>query len=426
MTYTRQMESHNRKNVVQDADDHKFILSSRKSADCLGQKAYRKNSLSWQDLCYSGESLKNYEAKRSDLIKKSLDAVERFPHPQKVDFVSAPFSSDIAVKSESISDEADNNHLSIASVGGDKSINSVGMQYSNNDDSNRQKLIEASLQLFGGYRQDDFQFSIAGDTDGANPNVLSELTWKDLKMTQLKAKGEITVDQRFVLDGMMSYADIYDGEVQDSDYFSDNHADEFSRSVSRADDGSAIDWSYGLGYKFSLGSVSKELLSDDIWFTALGGFSRHELNLIAIDGRQVVGGSGPLPPQLHTSYWAEWEGPWTGFELIGKRKKISALFRFEYHMADYYGSANWNLRDDFQHPKSFEHIADGRGLVLNLGAAYQLNDHWNLNFNADLQDWQAWEGLDRTFFSDGSVIDTQLNQIKWNSTALMFGASCLY
>ena len=43
-------------------------------------------------------------------------------------------------------------------------------------------LIERKLQLSfsTGHQQEDFHWSIAGNTSGQNPNVLSELKWKNV------------------------------------------------------------------------------------------------------------------------------------------------------------------------------------------------------------------------------------------------------
>lgn len=41
--------------------------------------------------------------------------------------------------------------------------------------------VRTSLSLDAGFRSDDLDWSIAGDADGNNPNILSELTWENIK-----------------------------------------------------------------------------------------------------------------------------------------------------------------------------------------------------------------------------------------------------
>lgn len=287
------------------------------------------------------------------------------------------------------------------------------------------RWLTGGLQIMTGYRQGEFDWNIAADIFGGSPNVLSELTWSDLKMSQIRSEMDIVLFDRLVIDGMAAYADIYSGDNQDSDYLGDNRTSEFSRSNNKSDDGEIMDLSAGVGYKFYLGPDPHFFEVDHLWLTLLGGYSYHEQNFVMTDGFQTIPATGPFAG-LHSSYWAEWKGPWAGFELSGNKNKVSGFFRFEYHLADYYGSANWNLRSDFQHPKSFEHESDGYGLVFNVGGSYHITDAWRLDFNADFQDWETDKGIDRTFFSSGSIAETQLNEVNWQSQAFMLGGTYLF
>ena len=50
---------------------------------------------------------------------------------------------------------------------------------------------ETELSVTGGYRTDDLDWNIAGDINGNNPNIISELTWDDLESYQLKFQGRL-------------------------------------------------------------------------------------------------------------------------------------------------------------------------------------------------------------------------------------------
>ena len=41
--------------------------------------------------------------------------------------------------------------------------------------------IETEFIMTGGYRKDNLDWNIAGDTTGNHPNILSELTWDDVE-----------------------------------------------------------------------------------------------------------------------------------------------------------------------------------------------------------------------------------------------------
>ncbi len=283
--------------------------------------------------------------------------------------------------------------------------------------------FETNLQLGFGYRVDDFDWNIAGDSSGKNPNVLSELTWRDLKSYELKAKGNWVFHDKYVLDGSVASSEIFRGDVQDSDYAGNNRTSETSRSNNRSDDGSLYDLSAGLGYRMYLNEDHELWVVDDLWLTLLAGYSYHSQDLRITDGVQTIPATGPFAG-LNSKYEAEWQGPWVGAELMGTRKRLNGFLRFEYHfLVDYYAQADWNLRSDFQHPKSFEHEAEGTGLVVGLGGGWALNDNWSLNANIDIYDFKTREGIDRTFFSNGTTSETRLNEVNWSNWAAMLAVT---
>lgn len=277
-----------------------------------------------------------------------------------------------------------------------------------------------------GHRVDDLRWDIAGTSEGTDPNVMSELTWSDLKMWQIKTNAKLFYDNRYVLEGMYASADIYEGDVQDSDYFWDDRTYEWSRSNDKCNDGEATDLSIGMGYKFGL-ETKPYFESDQFDVTLLAGYSQHEQKLMVTDGYQTLESYYSLPigpfDGLFSSYRTKWKGPWLGVEMNTKIKKFGGLFRMEYHNVDYYAYADWNLRTTFQHPKSYDHTAEGSGLVFNLGVDYALTDNFTVDLKADIQDWSTGNGIDTVYFVDGTTSQTRLNSVDWRSYALMLGST---
>jgi hypothetical protein len=289
----------------------------------------------------------------------------------------------------------------------------------------QQDLWQYTINI--GYRNDDLDWNIAGST----VNILSELTWSDLEILQLEYAFTRNLPNRFKLKGSLAYGLIFDGENQDSDYDGNNRTLEFSRSNNSADDGNTSDVSIGLGYFFPL--LTKNFIA-----TPLVGFSFHGQNLTMTEGVQTIATPlrtpvlGPFAG-LNSSYDAKWYGPWVGLDLkarIYKRDGTSLaheiLIGIEFHWADYYAEADWNLRTDFDHPKSFEHEADGSGIVFWAGYNYFFNPQWSLSFSGKYQEWETDPGIDRIFFADGSEVKTRLNEVNWESFSLMVGVTCRF
>ncbi len=288
------------------------------------------------------------------------------------------------------------------------------------------------LSLTAGPRTDNFDWNIAA-ADGT-PNILSELTWDDLRIYQLKAAAKLAMNGPFYMRGHLGYGWIWDGSNQDSDYTGNDRTGEYSRSNNKSDGGEVWDASAAIGYTLDLGVVE---------VSPLLGYSYHAQYLQMTDGYQTIctgactGSVGPFAG-LDSSYDALWYGPWVGVDLRYKtrNRRLTLYGTFELHLVLYRAEANWNLRSDLQHPISFEHTGDGEGALVSLGADYKLKGGWSVLANLDADAWRVKDGIDRTFYADGpgltppapdgTVLSTSLNEVHWDSIALMTGLKYSY
>lgn len=279
--------------------------------------------------------------------------------------------------------------------------------------------MDASLAP--GYRVEDFRWNIAGSPAG--PNILSELSWESLQVAQLKGTVALTHDSGLQLRGSLTQGRIVSGDNQDSDYLGDDRTLEFSRSNNDGGGDDLRDASVALGWAFHLsGRPWGYWRGGTSYLVPLVGYARHDLNLRMRDGNQTIPATGSFAG-LNSTYRARWGGPWVGLEFVDEEPDdLHGFLRFEYHRARYEAEADWNLRTDFQHPVSYTHEADARGYVFSLGfytPAAPRKFAWRLVL--DYQNWKAESGLDRTFFSDGSVGTTRLNEVNRESWAISYG-----
>ena len=275
----------------------------------------------------------------------------------------------------------------------------------------------ARIILLTGYRTDDLNWNISGNINGVSPNILSELAWDDLDVWQLKAEGSLDIANdiftwfNFYLKGAAGYGWIVDGRNRDSDYGADNRSNEVSRSINDADDGNVLDLSIAIGPHFSS--------NDGHWsIIPLMGYSYHEQNLTITDGQQIIPPLGPFDG-LKSTYETEWSGPWLGADIAYLPvSKWTFTTSIEYHWADYSAEADWNLRDDFKHSKSFEHKADGDGWVAGIGLNYALNKQLSVGLSGDYLSWKTDPGISRFYLANGAIVETRLNEVNWESTSL--------
>jgi len=277
-----------------------------------------------------------------------------------------------------------------------------------------------SVSVGLGYRRDTLNWSVGGIN--GNPNILSELKWDELEIAELNTDFRWSNDSRVYLRGGFGIGWIQSGDNQDSDYWGNNRTMEFSRSNNDGGSGGVLYTTLGLGYRFSL-SVGNE----KIHIMPLVGYSYHVQDLEITKGVQTLseyGNAVPLGPfsGLDSRFTAQWRGPWLGVDgelVLNKNHKL--LGSFEYHWASYDAEADWNLREDFSHPKSYDQMADGEGIVASLGWRYQSPSSWYAQLGVRYQDWSTDIGRIRFYLSDGTKGTQPLNAVIWDSFSINLG-----
>jgi hypothetical protein len=289
------------------------------------------------------------------------------------------------------------------------------------------RRYEFDYSLASGYREDRLNWNTASVS--GNPNVLSELEWTDIRSVQLAGQAEITTPRGWHFDGKLGYAWVADGDNQDSDFLGNGRTLEFSRSNNQADKGHMVDASFGIGHSFFIPAGGD---SSRLSVTPMAGYAYQEQNLRIQDGRQTVSAYGfPMPlgrfEGLDSSYDTRWHGPWLGLKfrarlLPGLRLSLWS----EFHWADFHAEADWNLREDFRHPKSFSHDADDEGIRAGGSLDYALTPQLSLGIRGDYQNWNADDGKDKTFFADGAAAITRLNEVRWEAFSASVGLNYRY
>lgn len=273
------------------------------------------------------------------------------------------------------------------------------------------------FRLSGGYRRGGLRWNIAGEY--GDPNVLSELTWSELQVSEIEAAASLNIEG-FTVRAVVGYGCVSGGDVQDSDYDSDDRTDEWSRSISKAKGGYLLHALTGLGYRFDLRAAPVSLLP------MIGiGFHRQAMKMTG--GEQVIATSGRTPPLgpidgLDSSYTANWLNLWVGLDAEYRSAGLlSAGAAVSVHPSLYYAEADWNLRDDFAHPVSFVHKAFGWGLRGDLWLGVELSRGFLLEGRFAVDYWFAGPGVEETYLAAGGSVETRLNEVVWRSARFSIG-----
>ncbi|HEX4937825.1 MAG TPA: hypothetical protein VFX11_04065 [Candidatus Kapabacteria bacterium] len=269
----------------------------------------------------------------------------------------------------------------------------------------------------------NLQWSIADDPTGATgPNVLSELTYRDLQFSVFHASGELAFNHGALRNTVLfldyQTGQATDGEVQDSDYNGNNRTREYSRSLSSAEESSLDGFTVGLGYRFRINQYNA--------LTPMAAYTRQNQDLVMTQGQQVVDAYNPnnlgaFRGTLNSTYLTDWTGAWAGVRWNLETRAHTLALTLKNFWMDYHAEADWNLRNDFAHPKSFEHWATGGGTGVDLSYQYRLSNNFSLRADWYQQNWETGTGQDTVYFANGTTGGSQLNEVSWESTGFSMG-----
>lgn len=284
------------------------------------------------------------------------------------------------------------------------------------------------FSLFSGYRRDDLfwniYFPLATSTDPPESVfIASELTWSNVEIFEIGGRLTFEPVSRLVFGLDMVYGFIMDGIVQDSDYIGNgpdrSSMTEFSRSYGKTDTGSTYDLSADLGYVFKFSSSSNQ----SVFLKPLVGLGINSQNYKFTNGLQSIPVQEDITG-LNSRYDADWIGPFAGMELgLDFLDKYRLIAGFQYHHLDYEASADWNLREDFAHPVSFRHKADGDGFTLYVNQYYKPFENWSFDLGFTWRKFTADDGTGITYFSDGTSGTVHFNEVEWKSWSLNLGST---
>lgn len=250
------------------------------------------------------------------------------------------------------------------------------------------------LSLATGYQSEDFRWSIAGSMEGTNPNILSELKWKNLSGPTVGASAGWNFWKSFSLRSEFSHMFITSGGVTDADYQGDNRTNRSYYGAFDAKKGSGFSWRTTLEYAFHL---------DKVTLIPLAGFSLHGQSL------HITDQSGNNPG-LNSTYATRYLGG-----VAGLRADVSLSDHFAIEggllcdIVHYRGRADWNLISTFRHPLSFQDDANGYNLEGHLKLCY-VHDKWTFFLSGNILHGKTGKGTDMLYLQNGQNVPTQFNE----------------
>jgi hypothetical protein len=267
------------------------------------------------------------------------------------------------------------------------------------------------IGISSGYSREHLNWSIAGQTSASTDvNILSELDWKKLSGISFGLDVEYNFYKRFVLLANLSALLISSGNVTDTDYGEDDRKNMLFRGEFNSNKGTTLGMNAGLGYKL--------MFLKTVTFTLHAGYGVEQQNLF------MLGNPGNVTGDLKSTYKTIWNGMFIGYQVeVPVCHKISIQHRLTYHQVNYSAKANWNLIEEYKHPVSFKHRANGFGIVPELCVLFKMNHRMNISAGGRYGYWKTGTGTDTLYRSNGETNMTQFNGATRHGITLITGVA---
>lgn len=264
---------------------------------------------------------------------------------------------------------------------------------------NQEKPIIISLTAV--QQHDDFKWAISGDLNGQNPNILSEVSWKDLRSTGFRIEAEIPFKRKFFIKSNFSQLYIVKGTVTDIDYAEDGRRSPIFRADLNSNDG------YFNNYQLQIGTY---LRFKKIKMSPYLGYV-YQKQFLTLSDNQL----------LNSNYASFYKGMTAGVDISKNIGNFNVKTSTQYHQVGYTGYADWNLIDEFAHPISFKHLAKGFVVSQNVGLGYKISNFVYTFLNVEYGYWSTGAGIDELYYADGRIARTRLNDVSRNGYNLGLG-----
>jgi hypothetical protein len=223
------------------------------------------------------------------------------------------------------------------------------------------------FEITQGYRHDHLSWSLSGHKK--KPNILSELTFKDMHIYQTRFGAKFTMNDYF-LRGQIGYGDLGTGRVQDSDYARNDRKAEFSRAKAKITGSYTFDWKVTFGKKFAM--------CENTSITPFIGYFWNRDKLSFKHGRQTRLFGHKINEKihgLHSKFRSDWDAPLVGLQAqydVSKQLNFYGEYDFLFCVRNK-GHAFWNLRNNHHgmHASMQSKRSKGFGHIGMLGTAYE-------------------------------------------------------
>lgn len=258
-----------------------------------------------------------------------------------------------------------------------------------------------------GWRTDDVSWDVSGSLDDG-PIENSVLKWKDVNLLELNGFFETYTSSNWYYQGEAALGWIIDGGLE--------ALNNGTVTSDKGDDGSATDLTLAMGYRFGPGKGKRRG-----WFGIIpmvgGTWHRQTLELESRD--DVISGEGVVVG-LDNNFKTTWMGLWYGLRAeIEKVNNFKFYADYRHVEGNYESDIEWYEGVDGVTSTSYNHDTDASGDEYALGIRFRPSRGYLFDIAGRYREWKAEGGISRTLTTTDGVLQTHLNEVKWEEWSIL-------
>lgn len=239
----------------------------------------------------------------------------------------------------------------------------------------------------------NFDWSIAGNSKGESPNILSELRFNSITSLGYFIRSAYKPSPHLAIVVYYQKNETFSGTGTDIDYQNDNRSSPTENLEFSSDQG---------GLQILKAGVKSQILRRGRLAMDAGILYQSNIQNFYILSAEV--------PDLQSTYKAKTSGVEIGTDArFTVCRILSTLLIVNAGYVNYRAEGNWNLREIFMHPLSFSQASKGLTMGGGLGIAVRITPALNLTVSGNYSYTKIYQGTDTSYLVSGPEVITRFN-----------------
>lgn len=216
-----------------------------------------------------------------------------------------------------------------------------------------------------------------------------------------------------------TFGKLTSGTLQNSSYAGNDRTGVSSRAISELEHDNVHDLHYKLGVKSRWFGKPGHYNTVYVGQSAIQQNNHFKKNTVLLPPEDA----GKTYPNLNSTYKVETLSRNIGVTTEHETRIGVISAGYEHGNIDYDGTANWNLRTELKHPKSFVQSAEGTSDTVSLTYTLPVSKSVDLSISYQQTNYKMDKGYDSLNLASGTTQVSKLKNVEFNSYSVKTGVS---